>query len=612
MSNYRLMTATNISDNSMLKAAGDSLKDGNGVLLLVVFAMIGGMAFVNRLTGKNTTGKLARSRLGGAKEKSAARKLALKQIATQKHNSVALYLGTPKKNKKGKLLPSAKTIWLPEAQRGIAVVGAPGSGKTFSVINPAIRSALDQGFPVVLFDFKYPDQTELIASYAARNGYKIKVFAPSFQESEVCNLLDFLRNQDDALMARQIASVMNRNFALSSASSEDKFFSDAGDQLVQAVLMLTKGLPEADLMLASTILSLPDLPARIQDAWDHPERVEKWRMSNWVYLAFSQLLQLQGSEKTVAGVLGTASKLFSRFLSPELVGAFCGPTTLPIDLEGKTLMILGMERQRREAIAPLIATVLHMVVTRNVTVKRKDPLVLGIDELPTLFLPYLTNWLNENRSDGLVTIIGFQNLNQLEKAYSRETSRAIFGGCATKTIFNPQEAESARIFSDYMGDEEVIIKQKSKSNGKGGTSNSTSDQTQRRQLIEAAQINRFPTGKCVVISPGYGNKEETAIPFEAVVKIPADDLKLEGWCRQVWPKLRQKLVEKSGQKPISDESSREAIELRRQIALRYFPGQEAAKKGDSPQKGGKPISKKAPAIPTPLSAELLEKLQEVF
>lgn len=595
------------ASNGMLETAIASLKSGNGLLLLVVFALLGGMALLNKMGGKSA-GKIARSRFAGQLEKGKARKLAIKQMHERRHNAVSLYIGKPKVSQSGKTLPSARTVWLPESQRGIAVIGAPGSGKTFSIINPVLRSAIDQDFPVILFDFKYPDQTEIIAPYAAKNGYKIRVFAPSFPESEVCNVLDFLRNQDDALMARQIASVMNRNFALSANASEDKFFADAGDQLVQAILMLTKGLPQSDLMTASCILSLSDLPARIQAAWDNPTAIDSWKMSNWVYLAFSQLLQLQGSEKTVAGVLGTASKLFSRFLSPELVGAFCGTTTLPIDLEGKTLLVLGMERQRREAIAPLLATVLHMIVTRNVTRKRKDPLILGIDELPTLFLPYLTNWLNENRSDGLVTVLGFQNMNQLEKAYSRETSRAIFGGCATKAIFNPQEADSARLFSEYLGDEEITIKQKSKSSGRGGGSNSTSDQLQRRQLVEAAQINRLPTGKCILVSPGYANKTESSIPWELTVKIPKPELAVEKRCKALWPKLCDRLIKRSGQAEMSDENSRIAIELRRRVASHYFPFKDEAKAGSgkAPSKAG------VPANPPPLSSEILEQLKEVF
>jgi len=512
------------------------------VLLFIVIQVMG---------GKGTSGKIARGSLSGNREKGKAKRLALKQLKARVPNSVALYVGSLKRTKTGKPTATNKTLFLPDAQRGIAVAGGPGSGKTFSVINPVIRSALDEGYPALVYDFKYPSQAESLAAYAAKRGYDVRIFAPGYPESEVCNPLDFMTDADDALMARQIATVMNRNFARSSNSSEDKFFADAGDQLTQAILMLAKGMPVPDLMSASAVLGLNNLPARMMEAkrlGDLGCLPDQWHISHWVYYAFSQLMQLKDSEKTVAGVLGTAGKVFSRFMAPELISTFCGKTTLPIDLEGRQLVILGLDRRRREAVAPLVATVLHMMVTMNVTKKRKDPLLLAIDELPTLYLPYLTQWLNENRSDGLCTMIGFQNITQLEDAYKRDIARSILGGCATKAIFNPQDADSARMFSDYLGDEEVKIKQKSRnSGGKGGTSRSVSEQLQKRPIVESAQFNRLPTGRCVLISPGFARQDETSIPLISTVKIPKADIQDEAWSRQIWGKLQAKLAERSPQ-----------------------------------------------------------------
>jgi type IV secretory pathway TraG/TraD family ATPase VirD4 len=70
-------------------------------------------------------------------------------------------------------------------------MGGPGSGKTFSVIDQALLSAIDQGFPVLLYDFKYPTQSKRIAGYAKSKGYKVNIFAPGYRESEICNPIDF-------------------------------------------------------------------------------------------------------------------------------------------------------------------------------------------------------------------------------------------------------------------------------------------------------------------------------------------------------------------------------------------------------------------------------------
>ena len=61
-----------------------------------------------------------------------------------------------------------------------------------------------------------------------------------------------------------------------------------------------------------------------------------------------------------------------------------------------------MDRERRDVVGPLLATVLHMVITRNVAKRRQDPLIVAIDELPTLYLPTLVQWLNEKPGRRLI------------------------------------------------------------------------------------------------------------------------------------------------------------------------------------------------------------------
>ena len=62
-------------------------------------------------------------------------------------------------------------------------------------------------------------------------------------------------------------------------------------------------------------------------------------------------------------------------MKPELVPAFTGSSTIPTRLQGKKLLILGIDREKRDVLAPLIATVLHLLVNKNVA-NREDPLFL--------------------------------------------------------------------------------------------------------------------------------------------------------------------------------------------------------------------------------------------
>ena len=516
------------SSTQSLSQLFSTLQSKNGLVLLGCVVII----VIFSLRGNRKQGKLATSRFGGGKEKSAARKRAFKQLKERKRNAVSLYIGKPTREK------DPKSLYLPDLQRGVAVCGGPGSGKTFSVIDPLIRSALDQGLPVALYDFKYPTQSARHAAYAAKLGYEVRVFAPGFPESDVCNPIDFLRSESDAEMARQIATVLNKNFRLMTQSTEDGFFAAAGDQLTEALLMLAKATKYPDIMTAQALLGLTNLGNRIAAA----EKLNKW-----IRVSFTQLIGVKDAEKTASGIVGSASETFTRFMKAGVLGAFCGQTSIPLDLEGKQLLIFGMDRERRDVVGPLVATVLHMIVTRNVAKRRKDPLVVAIDELPTLYLPTLVQWLNENREDGLAVTLGFQNLVQLEKTYGRELARAILGACATKAIFNPQEYEAARMFSDFLGDEEIQYKQKSRNRGGGKASTTISEQDRTRKLFEPSQFLRLPPGKCVLINPGFVSQGEAAIPIQQTIKIPKADIQTSEASEALWDKIHERLVQRSPQ-----------------------------------------------------------------
>jgi len=519
-----------------------SLQSRNGLVLLGCFAIIAALA----LAGKRQRGKLATSRFGAGQEKAAARKRALQQIKQGKRNAVSLYIGNPRR------AGDLRSLYLPDIQRGVAVCGAPGSGKTFSTIDPLIRSTLEQGFPCLLYDFKYPTQSARHAAYAASLGYKVNVFAPGFPESDVCNPIDFLRSEADAEMARQIAVVLNKNFRLLTQHSEDAFFTAAGDQLVEALLMLARSTAYPDIITAQAILGLTNLGNRIAAAEN---------LNPWIRVSFTQLIGVKDAEKTASGIVGSASETFTRFMKAGVLGAFCGTTSIPLELDGKQLLIFGMDRERRDVVGPLLTTVLHMIVTRNVARQRQDPLIVAIDELPTLYLPSLVQWLNENREDGLAVIVGFQNLVQLEKTYGRELARAILGACATKAIFNPQEYEAARMFSDFLGDEAIQQPQKSRNRGGGRTSTTIAQQERVRKLFEPSQFLRLPPGKCVLINPGFRRHQEAAIPIQQKLKIPQADLRAATASESLWEKLRERLRRRSPQRmPTVDD-----LEIRRQL-----------------------------------------------
>ncbi len=580
-----------MTQHLQIERLGSLMKTQSGLMLISCLAAI---AIFKLLSGRNYKGKLATSYWGSTREKSLAARKAKKQIHQPNRNNVALYIGTPTfmqnhlenqwrhqgllKTKPTfyqqlqKFASPNSTLYIPHAQRGIAVIGAPGSGKTFSVIDPMIRSSFDQGFPMCLYDFKYPAQTKRAVAYAMKRGYTVRIFAPGFLESETCNPLDLLADEEDAIAAGQLTQVISRNFDRGGNQSSDKFFEEAGDSLVEGILLVTKAIKTltgddkyCDLMMAQAILSLPNLPIRLEAA-------SKEKLKVWTSRPLSQLISVKDSEKTAASIIGTAQRMFQRFLKRDFTNAFCGNTTLPLDLDGKQLIIFGLDRNNRDIVSPLLAAILHMVVTRNITrtIPRKDPLVVVLDELPTFYLPALVNWLNEGREDGFVGILGYQNIAQLEKAYGKELARAILGGTATKFIFNPQDPDSSKLFSDYLGEMEIKFNSKSRSTGKGGASYSTNEHHQKRHLFEPAQFAKMGTGKAVIINPAYTRGSEAYIPLLQNVKVPQSDIAQMNWSESKWDFVKKRLIQNHSLIITDEERSLQFLE-RRELAEKLFP-----------------------------------------
>lgn len=546
--------------NTMVKL----LKSEVGAMLLICLVFV---AFMS-VFGNQRKGKLAQGRFGGRWEKWSAVRIGQRQLQQQKHNQVTVWAGTPAikgllAEAKTVLLNSPPTLHLAHAQQGIIVCGAPNSGKTYGVIDPCIRSAIQQGIPCIVYDYK-GDQLKAHAAYAAKEGFEVAVFAPGYAYSSVINPIDFLNDDGDSLMARQLAITISRNAQRFSGGKEDPFFAEAGEKVVEGCFLLAKATPYPDLVMAYAILGLSQLELRLKTA------KEQGRLDDFVQSSFQQLLQSAESEKTVAGILATAERSIGSFVRRDLLPSFLGKSTLSLDMQGKQILFLQVDLQKQDVVAPLIAAVLHLVIMRNFSRSRKKPLLVSLDEVRTVYLPDLPKWVNAFRSFGFVPIIGYQNFAQIQEIYGRDASKALFAGCGTKVFFNPRDEETARTVSQYLGEEEIKVQTKSRSYGRNG-STSQSEQYMKRPLLTVEQLLKFDQGECVVINPAYKGNGEASVPIRTKMRLPESEKNDQQRSEELWSLAKQRLEERAVDRIQSHEALREALQIRRAIAERLFP-----------------------------------------
>ena len=510
---------------------------------LSMLGILLGLAVFSKIVGSGK-GKVTSGRLCGTAEKMAATGLAMKQMKDKKRQPVTLWSGKPTYWFNGQwrglsarlqtLLGASPTVWFPNAERGTLVIGAPGSGKTFSVIDRMVESAFQQGFPVIIYD-KKGEQMKLHAPLAVRYGYDVQVFAPGEAYSGVINPLDFMRDAQDAVMATEIGQVIARN-ASPGESKGNEFFEKAGELMAKGLVQLAKSIPYPDLAMVYAIIQLPNLVDRIYHAVHRPDN-HPLKMDRWIASSFSQLLSSKDAEKTVAGIKATAEATYSSFIQKDLLRAFIGRSTIPVVLEGKKCIIFKLDDQRRAVVGPLLAAAIHLCVVSNLSRVRSDPFVYCLDEFPSLKFDRMDQWANEYRSAGGVPIVGIQSLNQLYNLYGDKKGAAIASALSTHILFNPGDLETAEKYSKRYGEVEVLIKSRSTGSSMGQqTSRSVnwSEQLQKKPLISADEILRFPQGKCVITSPAYGTGTEALFPYPLKIPVRYGDLKRSKESESLW------------------------------------------------------------------------------
>ncbi|PZD70586.1 hypothetical protein C1752_10436 [Acaryochloris thomasi RCC1774] len=478
------------------------------VLLLQVFA------------GQTKKTKLAKGHLAKGLEKKNALNLMKQQQAAKKLTKTAFNIRQP--GQKGFLA-------VPNAQPGVLVLGSPGAGKTASVINPLVRSAIDQGHRIIMFDWKYPDQASQLVPYAAARGYKrINVFAPGFAESQRINPLDLIESPEDMIGAQELALSILQNDSKVNTDSTTQFFLDSAASLLAPIFCVVKGCQYPDLLTVLMILQSENLIERLKSA----------KIGRYQRLMLQQAIATAGSPKQLAGLLTSTIKPLTNFLlGDNMINAVVGASSFDPILRPKEMIVFGMDRNNSEALKPLIGSTLRMTMKNNLLNKCGVPLIASLDELSTLELP-ITEWLNTNRSDGFVGLIGLQNLEQCDKDRRRELKT----GCPTKMLFNPNDDETAEMFSKWLGKEQVGTKSKTEGWSSGKRSRSTSGREQAVDMLQAADILKQPEGVALVLNSGHRNAKEASVPFRHrftyTSKDEAQEAKLQGlWEEACLPRL---------------------------------------------------------------------------
>ena len=495
---------------------------------------------------------LGKGGLGNESVLKRARKKGLQEIGTTL-NKTCLYIGDPE---------FANSIFLRDALPGLVVEGGPNSGKSYSVFNEVTLSIIRQQFGCLIVDFKYPKQTARIVDYAKSvMGYQVGVIAPTFPETQVLNPVQLLKDHHDTLRAEEFIRVAKANFSKGAKqSSSDQFWDDMATQVLTGLFCLVRPTQYPDMLMIKAIMSLEDLPARLKYA--------KHNIPPTVYRLFDQLFSAEGSSRQYAGLKSSILQPLDAMTNSAFLSSVCGDTTAPLDIGPGQMLILGVNRNYKKTLIPLIGALIHTTVERNINEQRETPFAFICDELPGIYLPDIPKWLAEGREDGFLGVLGIQAHSQMVETYGKEPTETIYTSLPTKVLMNPNNPQRAEGMAKWGGKIDVEFDTKGDGSSKQGKSRNYTGHLQSIDAVQASEITRLTQGEAIFVSPGFedGRGKQAFIPVKKKIVVPQKHRRIIETCETLWEShVKPELIAENEARAYGDEEMQARLDCAEEL-----------------------------------------------
>lgn len=407
--------------------------------------------------------------------------------------------------------------------RSTAVIGLPGSGKSYAVLNNYIKQHIEKGFSMLVYDYKFDDLTRIAYNHLLRHLDKYAV-KPKFciinfddpRRSNRCNPID-ARFMDDISDAYESAYVTLLNLNKTWVDKQGDFFTDSAVILLAAIIWYLKiydnghycTFPHAIEFLCQPLEKIFPILSSYPELENYLSPfVDAWKSNAQD--------QLQGQVASVKIPL-------SRMISPQLYWVLTGNDfTLDINNPEEPKILCMGNNPDRQSIYGAALGLYNSRLIRLINKKGKLKSSLIIDELPTIYIRGLDNLIATARSNKVSVCLGFQDFSQLERDYGEKEAKVIIN--TVGNIFSGQVVgDTARTLSDRFGK----IVQLRESHSVSNENVTTSTNTQLETLIPASKISNLTQGMFVgSVADNFDERIEQKI-FHAEIVVDNEKVRRE-------------------------------------------------------------------------------------
>lgn len=378
-------------------------------------------------------------------------------------------------------------------QRGCIVVGSPGSGKSYRVINQFIKQQIEKGYALYCYDFKFPDLSLIVYNHLLKNKDKYKAnvqfYVINFDDprhSHRCNPINptFMSDIADAY---ESAYVIMLNLNRTWIQKQGDFFVESPIVLFAAIIWYLKIYENGKYCTFPHAIELLNKPYSdiftILTSYRELENYLSPFMDAWKGGAMEQL----------QGQIASAKIPLSRMISPSLYWIMSGDDfTLDINNPDEPKVLCVGNNPDRQNIYSAALGLYNARIVKMVNRKGKLKCSILVDEVPTIYFKGLDTLIATARSNKVAVCLGAQDFSQLVRDYGEKEARVIQN--TVGNVFSGQVlGETAKNLSERFG--KVLQQRKSVNMTREDTSTSIS--TQLDSLIPASKISNLSQGMFV-------------------------------------------------------------------------------------------------------------------
>jgi hypothetical protein len=377
--------------------------------------------------------------------------------------------------------------------RGLLVIGSPGAGKSYFVIQEVIRQHIQKGFALFIYDFKYDDLTR-IAFNSLQHSPHAYLVAPEFyvinfdnlSRSHRCNPLDpssMFDITDAAESSRTILMGLNREWI----KKQGDFFVESPINFLTAIIWFLRKYQDG------AFCTLPHVIELMQVEYDKLFSVLRTEPEIEALINPFVTAYLNDVMEQLEGQVAAAKIAMARLASPSLYYVLSGNDfTLDINNPKEPKIIcMGNNPQKQQT----YGAVLSLYITRLIKVVNKKggmPASLIFDEFPTIYFNGIDNLVATARSNKVATTLAVQDYSQLKKDYGKDQAEVIMN-IMGNVISGQVTGETAKQLAERFGK----IMQDRSSLSINRTDTSVNKSKQLEMAIPASAIAALSSGEFV-------------------------------------------------------------------------------------------------------------------